>query len=121
MGQTVAVNVTGLGWAGVRSDRAEPLARFLSDVLGLRLIHDQPDFWDFELPDGHRVEVFGPSDTDHEHFTTGPVIGFAVEDLASAVDELRSRGIELLGDGGPTWQHFRGPDGNVYELVSGSP
>jgi catechol 2,3-dioxygenase-like lactoylglutathione lyase family enzyme len=121
VGQTVAVNVTGLGWAGVRSGRAEPLARFFADVLGLRLIHDQPDFWDFELPDGHRVEVFGPSDTDHEHFTTGPVIGFAVEDLASAVDELRSRGIELLGDGGPTWQHFRGPDGNVYELVSGSP
>jgi hypothetical protein len=23
-----------------------------------------------------------------------------------------------LGEPGPTWQHFRGPDGNVYELVS---
>jgi hypothetical protein len=115
------MNVTGLGWPGVRSDRAEPLALVFSDVLG-RLINDQPDFWDFELPDGHRIEVFGPSDTDHEHFTTGPVVGFAVEDLASAVDELCSRGVELLGAGGPAWPHFRGrPEGNVHELVSGSP
>jgi catechol 2,3-dioxygenase-like lactoylglutathione lyase family enzyme len=112
------MNVTGLGWAGVRSDRAEPLARFFSDVLGLRIIDERPDFWDFELPDGHRVEVFGPSDKEHEHFTTGPVVGFAVEDLAAAVDELRSKGVELLGEGGPTWQHFRAPDGNVYELVA---
>ena len=27
-------------------------------------------------------------------------------------------GIELLGEAGPTWQHFRGPDGNVYEIVA---
>jgi catechol 2,3-dioxygenase-like lactoylglutathione lyase family enzyme len=119
--QTVAMNVTGLGWAGMRSDRAESLSRLFADVLGLRLIRDQPDLWVFELPDGHHLEVFGPSDTDHEHFTTGPVIGFAVEDLPSAVEELRGRGVELLGEPGPTWQHFRGPDGNVYELVAASP
>jgi hypothetical protein len=33
-------------------------------------------------------------------------------------DRLRDAGIELLGEPGPTWQHFRGPDGNVYELVA---
>jgi hypothetical protein len=38
--------------------------------------------------------------------------------LARAVDELRTAGVELLGEPGPTWQHFRGPDGNVYELVA---
>jgi hypothetical protein len=37
--------------------------------------------------------------------------------MKAAVDELRAAGIELLGDAGPSWQHFRGPDGNVYELV----
>ena len=114
------MNITGLRWAGVRSDRAEALARFFADVLGLRLIRGQPDMWVFELPDGPHVEVFGPSDTDHEHFTTGPVIGFAVEDLPSAVDELRSRGVELVGEPGPAWQHFRGPDGNVWELFAAS-
>ncbi|WP_376770724.1 VOC family protein [Lentzea indica] len=32
--------------------------------------------------------------------------------------ELRAAGVELLGTTGPTWQHVRGPDGNVYELVT---
>ena len=116
--QSVFVNVTALGWVGTRTDRAESLARFYADVLGLRLIIQLPDFWVFELPDGRHVEVFGPGDTDHEHFTTGPVVGFAVDDLTAAVDELRSRNVELLGNPGPTWQHFRAPDGNVYELVA---
>ena len=30
---------------------------------------------------------------------------------------IRTGDVELLGDGGPTWQHFRGPDGLVYELT----
>lgn len=46
------------------------------------------------------------------------MVGFAVRDLPSAVDELRAAGAELLGEPGPTWQQFRGPDGNVYELVA---
>jgi len=62
--------------------------------------------------------VFGPGYPGREHFDTGPVVGFAVEDLPSAVAELQAAGIELLGEPGPTWQHFRGPDGNVYELVA---
>jgi hypothetical protein len=45
-------------------------------------------------------------------------VGFAVSDLPAAVKELRSAGVELLGDPGPTWQQFRGPDGKVYELVA---
>ena len=48
----------------------------------------------------------------------GVAAGFAVADLPAAVDELRAAGVELLGEPGPTWQHFRGPDGNVYELVA---
>ena len=46
------------------------------------------------------------------------VVGFEVTDLAQAVAELRAAGIELLGEPGLSWQHFRGPDGNVYELVA---
>jgi hypothetical protein len=29
----------------------------------------------------------------------------------------RSTGVELMGEPGPTWQRFRGLDGNVYELM----
>jgi hypothetical protein len=63
---------------------------------GVRLTYEEPGFWVFTLPDGSNVEVF-----DMEY-------GFAGQDLAAAA-ELRAAGVELLGDAGPTWQHFRGP------------
>jgi hypothetical protein len=36
--------------------------------------------------------VFGLGDQDHEHFSTSPVVGFLVDDLAAAVRELEQSG-----------------------------
>jgi catechol 2,3-dioxygenase-like lactoylglutathione lyase family enzyme len=112
------MKVTGLGWAGTRTAHAAELASFYEKVLRLPMIRREEGFWVFELPDGRHVEVFSSTYPGKDHFDTGPVVGFGVEDLPSAVRELRDAGIELLGTPGPTWQHFRGPDGNVYELVA---
>jgi len=112
------MEIMGLGWCGTRTGRGSELAHFYEHVLGLRPVHTEADFWVFELPDGRHVEIFGSGYRGREHFATGPVVGFAVRDLPAAVDELRRAGVELLGEPGPTWQHFRGPDGNVYELVA---
>ncbi len=112
------MRITGLGWCGTRTAHEEELARFYADVLDLPLVHEESGLRVYGLPDGRHVEVFGPGYPGREHFDTGPVVGFAVEDLPSAVAELQAAGIELLGEPGPTWQHFRGPDGNVYELVA---
>ncbi|WP_446663473.1 VOC family protein [Flexivirga sp. B27] len=112
------MNITGLGWTGTRTASAAALADFYTQVLGLPPTRQEPGFWVFTLPDGRNVEVFGEDYPGKEHFTTGPVPGFAVDDLPAAVEELRAAGVELLGEPGPTWQHFRGPDGNVYELVA---
>lgn len=112
------MRVTGLGWLGTRTRYAIALADFYAQVLGLPLVHLEPGFWVFRLPDGRDVEVFAPDYPGKGHFATGPVIGFAVRDLPAAVEELRAAGIELLGEPGPTWQHFRAPDGNVYELCT---
>ncbi len=111
------LHITEIGWAGTRTAAAEELATFYEYVLRLPLVHKEPGFWVFELSNGRHVEVFAEWFPGKEHFSTGPVVGFAVEDLAVAVDELRAAGVELLGQPGATWQHFRGPDGNVYELV----
>jgi catechol 2,3-dioxygenase-like lactoylglutathione lyase family enzyme len=118
MVREVVMDVTALGWLGTRTQDGPALADFYSRVLGLRLTHAEPGFWVFTLPDGHNVEVFDAGYRGKEHFNTGPVAGFAVRDLAAAVTELRAAGIDLVGEPGPTWQHFRGPDGNVYELVA---
>jgi catechol 2,3-dioxygenase-like lactoylglutathione lyase family enzyme len=114
------MEVTGLGWLGTRTDRAVELVEFYSTVLGLPLVHSEPGLWVFALPGGRHVEVFGFDYPGREHFG-GPVAGFEVNDLAAAVEELRAAGIELVGAPGPTWQGFRGPDGNVYEMVSRKP
>lgn len=112
------MEIVGLGWLGTRTPHAPALVHFYSTVLGLPLVHHEPGFWLFTLPDGHNVEVFAADRPGKDHFDTGPVTGFEVRDLPAAVAELRAAGVELLGEPGPTWQHFRGPDGNVYELVA---
>jgi catechol 2,3-dioxygenase-like lactoylglutathione lyase family enzyme len=75
-----------------------------------------------KLPDGSKVEVFGPDSRINRHFTTGPVAGFLVDDVFSATAVLRSAGVEILlepevDDSGNAWVHFRAPDGNIYELT----
>jgi hypothetical protein len=75
-----------------------------------------------KLPDGSKVEVFGPDTDVNRHFTTGPVAGFLVDDINAASAELRSADVEILyesgvDDSGNAWVHFRAPDGNLYELT----
>jgi len=113
--------IVALGWLGTKTHHVTALADFYARVLGLPLVLRQPGFWVFKLPTGHNIEVFDDSYPGKDHFATGPVAGFAVRDLPAAVAELRVAGVELLGEPGPTWQHFRGPDGNVYELVAADP
>jgi predicted enzyme related to lactoylglutathione lyase len=117
------MRVKRIGWAGTRTSEYPAMVAFLQGVLGLTTSQEGSDFAAFQLPEGGTFEVFGPADQDHEHFSTGPVVGFVVEDLSGAVRELEAAGVELLGgqvdERGGGWRHFRAPDGNVYELTSG--
>jgi len=115
------MEVIGLTWMGLRvSDLGSAVAFF--EGLGLRRDHADGQFVAFETANGDRVEVFGPGDEDHQHFDTGPVIGFEVADVDAARRELEGRGIEFVGptgrDAGLVWAHFRGPDGVVLELTA---
>ena len=116
------MRIIKLAWAGTRTNNADPTVAFFRDVLGLRLELEQPGFWMLKLPDGSKVEVFGPDSPINRHFTTGPVAGFLVGDIHAATAELRSAGVEILyesgGDNsGNAWVHFRAPDGNIYEFT----
>jgi len=113
----------GLSWVGTRTPEYDAMVRLFRDGLGLEVAHEAPDFAGLMLPNGDKVEVFGPTDADHLHFDSGPVVGFLVEDVAVARAQLEETGlVEMLGPlqswpGGTAWQHFRAPDGHVYELV----
>lgn len=115
------MRVRGVVWVGSRTDAFDETVAFFRDVLGVPLAVDG-SVAAGEMPDSSKVEVFGPSDTDHDHFSTGPVPEFLVDDLPAALDELRSHGVEILGEpmieDGEGWLHFRAPDRNVYGLTA---
>jgi predicted enzyme related to lactoylglutathione lyase len=116
------VRVHGVVWAGVKTERYDETLAFFRDVLGLPLVEAGPTFAWSKLPNSSQFEIFGPQDADHDHFTTGPVPEFLVDDVFAAAAELEAAGVELLGPpkGTPEegWLHFRAPDGNVYGLTS---
>ena len=116
------MEIIKLAWVGTRTDNPEPTVRFFRDVLGLPVGAEHEGFWMLRLPDGSKVEVFDSTSATNRHFTTGPVVGFLVDDVHSAAAELRSAGVEILlepqtDDSGNAWVHFRGPDGNIYEFT----
>jgi len=120
------MKMKGLAWMGTRTGEFEATSSFFRDTLGLEVSHEEPDFAVYRLPNGDAVEVFGPSDRTHEHFEIGPVVGFLVDDIEEARSELEADGIQFMGpvhtaDDGGSWSHFRGPDGNVYELTGENP
>ena len=113
----------GLVWLGTRTSNFDETVRFFGDTLGLRKSYGEPDFTVFRLPNGDTVEVFGPGDRGHEHFDAGPVAGFLVDDVREARKDLEATGVTFLSpvqeaDDGAAWSHFRGPDGNVYEVTT---
>jgi len=116
------MDVQKLAWVGTRTRHAEQTVAFFRDVLRLRVALELEEFWVLTLPDGSKVEVFGPDSPVNRHFTTGPVAGFLVDDVAAATAELRAAGVEVVyesgvDDSGNAWVHFRAPDGNLYELT----
>jgi len=113
------VRVLGYTWAGVRTSDLHSSSRFFSEMLGLQRIHEGNGFVQFELPSGQLFEVFAP-ESRYYKLHNSPVLGFQVEDVRAARQELESQGIEFMtevfGDSKEAWVYFRGPDGYLYEL-----
>jgi hypothetical protein len=79
------------------------------------------------MDDGAKLELFDSAAVADSPwlFASNPVVaGFLVDDIEAARDELvRTPNVQLLGElrvmpNGYAWQHFRAPDGHVYELTS---
>ena len=117
------MKVLGLGWLGSRTSEYATTVAFLKDVFQLTPEIEESGFAVFRLANGDTVEIFGTDDEHHQHFTTGPVAGFRVDDVRAAQAEMEAAGITFFGSpesspDGYSWSHFRAPDGNVYEIMS---
>ena len=100
---------------------------FAIDVLGLAG-QDGEDFVELATADDSMLELFGRDEAADGAwlFESYPVavVGFLVDDIQAAREELaRAAGVEVFGElrvlpDGYAWQHFRAPDGHVYELTA---
>ena len=116
------MHVKGLAWLGLRTTQFEEMVKFFHEVMGIKPIRDEPEIAGFELANGTQVELYSPEEEFHAFFTTGPVVAFWVDDVAGARASMEAAGIEFIGPiqhaGKTSWNHFRAPDGTVFELLS---
>lgn len=118
----MAVEIKRIGWLSVTTDRLAEMRRFYEEVFGLIASYEEPGFVLFELANGTGIELFSDDYPGRKLFATGPVAGFEVEDVEAARAEMEHAGIHFItpvshGQGGGAWSHFRGPDGNIYEIT----
>ena len=116
------MTVRSLSWIGVRTPNASAMSAFYRDVLGLEVIDEQQNGSRFRLADGTEAHVYPQDDKDHQFCGSGPVVGFKVDSFAVAHAAMIGAGLEFLypspqRHNGVAWQHFRAPDGNVYEII----
>lgn len=119
------MNIKGIRYAGIKTNQFEQTVDFFEGILGLTKDHNEDGFVTLKASNGDKVEVYGPNDPhkpNHDRFTTGPVVGFEVEGIEEAAEELHQSDLEVFGEvqgskDGTRWLHFEGADGNVYELT----
>ena len=112
------MRILGLVFAGTSTDRRPEMVRFARETLGLEQVQIRGvEAAIFELPDGARFAVADPRGMGD----TSRSVGFLVEDLDQAITELQAADVEVGADAVEhelmRYVHFRGPDGNLYELI----
>ena len=112
------MEIQGIVFAGSGTAARRQMAAFVRDVLGLTPAHVAGVEADlFDLPDGSSFAVAFPQGMG----ATERSVGFLVDDIETAVQELRAAGAEvddgISGNARERYVHFRAPDGQLYELV----
>lgn len=106
-------------WVAIVVDDLEGQRRFWADLLGLTENNSGPDFVDFDMGGGRSFELIqrsGEPEYDRRRFQ----VGFEVDDIEHARDELIGRGAdpitEIIPDEESPWAYLRDPEGNVFEI-----
>jgi catechol 2,3-dioxygenase-like lactoylglutathione lyase family enzyme len=116
------MRVLGVVFVGTATGSRAEMSAFVEDVLGLPRVEVAGVEADlFSLPGDARFAVSSPGGMGD----TGRTIGFLVDDLDGALQELRAAGIEVDGQVGENaehrYAHVRAPDGRLYELIERRP
>lgn len=115
------MKVKALIWLGVRTPQFDAMTRLYKDVMKLDVFQQDEMSARFTLENRTEVHVYRQEDDEHAFFGLGPVVGFLVDDVAQARTEMEAAGVEFIGpvqhSDTHRWNHFRGPDGNIYEIM----
>lgn len=111
------MEIEGLVFAGIASSDAAGVAAFFRDVLEAECVEE--DGWHRVLfPNGSSLALVPPNWVSPPSDTN---LGFLVDDVERATAELVTRGVApdggLTKNGDLRYQHFRAPDGRVFELI----
>jgi len=115
------MKVKGIVWLGTRTANFDAMVNIYQNLMGLDIVHQDPDIVVMDWPNGDRVEVSG-EDSSYNTFFTNPVAGFLMDNIASARVKREAEGIEFIGhtefaQDGTAWANFRSPDGFFYRLT----
>jgi predicted enzyme related to lactoylglutathione lyase len=116
----MGVRLAWPSWIGVVVEDLEGGHRFWGDLLGVPESGSGEDYVEFDLGEGRTFEVLRRSAAP-EYDRTRFQVGFTVEDIDTARNELLRRGVEpvteiVRGDVS-AWAYFRDPEGNVFEIT----
>src|SRR5208282_6569582 len=106
---------------GVVSENLGEQRRFYREVLGFAEVNAGDDWVHFDLGNGNLLELVQRSN-DPQYDRVRYQVGYAVEDIVAARDELILRGVapvtKIEGDAaaGGRWCYFRDPEGNIFEI-----
>jgi catechol 2,3-dioxygenase-like lactoylglutathione lyase family enzyme len=111
------VRIVGICFAGTSTPQRPAMAEFVRDVLGIPQHHVEGVEADlFKLRDGSLFAVASPGGMGG----SARSLGFLVESLDDAVDELGAAGVATdapASNEAQRYVHFIAPDGQLYELV----
>jgi predicted enzyme related to lactoylglutathione lyase len=109
-------------WVGIVAEDLEKQRAFYRDVLGLEEVRERDGYVWFRLGEG-MLEIAQRTPDRPELQGAGTAVGYRVEDVHAAREELISRGAESLTEiqGGPKtgslWCYFRDPEGNTFQIT----
>lgn len=110
-------------WIGVVCDDLEKQRRFYRDMLGFREVGGSEGWVHLAVPGGGLFELI-QRDPSPQYEATRYQVGFTVDDIRQAREQLIHRGVEPISEiegeeagSSNLWCYFRDPEGNVFEIT----
>jgi predicted enzyme related to lactoylglutathione lyase len=125
------MRIIGMDWAGLLSENYEASQNFLSEKIGLSLQFEAKKsvVSHFRLPSGQLLELYGPSKQPRKHekyrWFDGHALGFEVDNLESAYQEMGDRGVQFIHAietwKDEAWCMFLGPENKLFQIQQSGP